>query len=296
VRNQVRTIRKLGISSFEAEDDARRLQKANSLNGVFNGGFMMPIDQEDNAELQLFAQMDEPGHPAAQALDGTTGVTGDSSTGTALQIYREVRRELAVVQRVEEVKDIRDKALAMEKYAREAKSTDLVDQAVETRLSAERRAGEILAEMLRRGERDNGRGNRNAGLKSQAATPKLADMGITRSQSSRWQHLALLSEKEFESKVEHARWKALRAIDGKGKLVKAKRRDTGHADRSVASPTNPNKVLTAIKILCAAPSVENVAAAAARSLKGGGAADVAVAIAFLQKVQHALCATERESS
>jgi hypothetical protein len=41
-----------------------------------------------------------------------------------------------------------------------------------------------------RGERDNGRGNRNPALKSQGATPKLDDLNITRDQSSRWQKLA----------------------------------------------------------------------------------------------------------
>jgi hypothetical protein len=40
--------------------------------------------------------------------------------------------------------------------------------------------------MKAHGERDDGRGNRNPDLKSQAATPKLDDLGVTKAQSSRW--------------------------------------------------------------------------------------------------------------
>jgi hypothetical protein len=57
-------------------------------------------------------------------------------------------------------------------------------------LRAEIRAGELLTEMAERGERDDGRGNRNPSLKSQDATPKLSDLGVTNTQSSRWQKMA----------------------------------------------------------------------------------------------------------
>jgi len=228
--------------------------------------------------------------PKRPELDPSLPVTESPApapcmNGTALKKYDPTLNALTEAKRVDEVKDIRDKAVAMEKYAREAKNTDLIDQAVETRLCAERRAGEILAEMMQRGERDNGKGNRNPALKSQTATPKLADMGITRSQSSRWQHLASLSEGEFESKVEHARWKALRAIDGKRKPVRAKRRAKGHADR--------NNVLKAVKMLCDASSAEKDATVSVGSLHDLDAADLGSAIAFLQKLQQALRPAER---
>jgi hypothetical protein len=41
-------------------------------------------------------------------------------------------------------------------------------------------------QMKGRGERDTGKGNRNLALTSQAATPKLADLGVIKTQSSRW--------------------------------------------------------------------------------------------------------------
>jgi N6-adenosine-specific RNA methylase IME4 len=133
---------------------------------------------------------------------GTLPAVVDRDTG--LRFYDAACRALAQAHRIDEVKDIRDRAVAFQTYAKQAKDETLIKQATEIRMRAERRSGELLIEMAGRKERDSGRGNRNPILKSQAATPKLADLGINKTQSSRWQALARIPQDKFERNIERA--------------------------------------------------------------------------------------------
>jgi hypothetical protein len=122
--------------------------------------------------------------------------------------YDAARRALAAAHRIDEVKTIHDKALALRVYALQARDRVLVDQATEIRLRAERRAGELLREMADRGERAV-----RKNMKSQPATSTLSDLGINKSQSSRWQKLAAIADDAFEDVVDRAKQGASAALD-----------------------------------------------------------------------------------
>jgi len=93
-----------------------------------------------------------------------------------LVIYDAAGRALAEAVRVDEVKAIRDKAVALQAYAVQAKDTSMITKATALRMRAERRAGELLIDMAERGERPLGRKK-----ESHAAT--LSDLGISNHRS-----------------------------------------------------------------------------------------------------------------
>lgn len=113
--------------------------------------------------------------------------------------YDTMCRAIAAAYEVDEVKELRDKALALEHYSRQARNTEAERQACEIRLRAERRAGELLA-LAEKAKGAQGSGSNQYEVRSRPATaPTLADLGISKSQSSRWQQLAAVAEEQFEA-------------------------------------------------------------------------------------------------
>lgn len=135
--------------------------------------------------------------------------------------YDAARKALAAAHRVDEAKAIRDKAEAVRCYAKQAGDFELQNKAAEIRLRAERRAGELLGDMAKHpGTRGEGRPRKDGtkfrrSFATTAYPQRLDDIGVTRDQSSKWQHLA--------KKVDDATFeKALtRAKDRHGELTTA---------------------------------------------------------------------------
>lgn len=101
-------------------------------------------------------------------------------------------RMLAEARTLSEIRGIRDMAEAARAYAAAAGLGDeAIGHASAIKLDAERRLGAILAEMRTAGARSKGSPTSNTAL------PVLADLGVTRVQSSRWQALARLPEEEY---------------------------------------------------------------------------------------------------
>jgi len=140
--------------------------------------------------------------------NGIGRATLDREHHRALTRYEAARRALAEARRVDEVKGIRDRAAALAQYAHQAKDTQLLKDATEIRFRAERRRGELLAAMPKAKEAEGNPGGRGAPIVRSpvetAQSPTLAELGITKTQSSRWQKLAALPDEKFEIRIAHA--------------------------------------------------------------------------------------------
>lgn len=114
---------------------------------------------------------------------------------TALSKLGVARRALIAAKSLNEVLAVGDMAAAIKAYAKASgESLEIQNSASDLRLSAERKAGELLAEMeLKPGVKTIGNG---------VLPIALADIGITKMQSSRWQLAAKLPEAEYVEIVE----------------------------------------------------------------------------------------------
>jgi hypothetical protein len=125
---------------------------------------------------------------------------------TALTKYETACRALAEARSVDEVKDIRDRAVALRVYAKQARNKGLEADALEIRLRAERRVGEMMAHQKERdGLNEGGRPKTGFSGNPVSDKPTLAEAGIDKNLAHRARTLAAMPEPDFEDHVSDAR-------------------------------------------------------------------------------------------
>lgn len=125
-----------------------------------------------------------------------------SETGAIAQISR-ARQFLAQAKDLTDIKAVRDMAEAARQYAR-ARDLGLhaMNEAAEIKLEAERKGGQVLAEMKKH---PGGQPSKNHSSETSGSPQKIEDLGITHDQSSQWQAMAAVSEPDFKAIVEETK-------------------------------------------------------------------------------------------
>lgn len=123
-------------------------------------------------------------------------------------LYDRMLYAIAECHRVDEVKDIRDKAMALEMYAKQASNTIAERNACDIRLRAERKVGQMLKDLQRASpteaaakshERYESCVSNDATSKKSEYAQTLQQTGISRQTAHRYQRLAELPESTFEA-------------------------------------------------------------------------------------------------
>ena len=116
----------------------------------------------------------------------------DNESGSALSHLDRARLALEKAASIDVVKEIRDQAEALRIYAKQAQqSFEMQNHCAEIKIRAERKAGQMLL------DQDKNKGAA-APAEERDHIPRLREMGISYSQSSRWQSMAGIPEETFE--------------------------------------------------------------------------------------------------
>lgn len=140
-------------------------------------------------------------------------------------------RALAEASRIDEVKSIRDKAIAMEVYAKLARDAVLIANATAIKKRAERRLGELMeddrrAGKLAKGAKGNprGRGAKIVRVSEKPTQQTLANQGIDKNLADRARKSAAMPAAKFEEQVARAVKIAVAATEGDAAVVKEARK------------------------------------------------------------------------
>lgn len=163
---------------------------------------------------------------------------------TALARYDHACRAIAEAKAVDEVKDIRDKAVAMAAYARQAKNKDLEADAIEIRMRATRRLDQLrIAQKESVGLATGGDAMKARVIdKPELLRPTLASQGIDKNLAHQARTLGAMSDEQFEAKVVEAREAVTRAVKSVVNIDdKAQRRADREAELGARQSSLPAK-------------------------------------------------------
>ena len=156
----------------------------------------------------------------------------DMDVVTRLVRYDTARRALHEARSVDEVKEIRNQAEAMRAYALQARDANMIADAIEIKLRAERRLGELMAEQARIVGKAKPRGSnqyKERVSRKPDALPTLEEAGIDNNLANRSRRAAAVTSKAFDDVVRAARdgvtgvaARALAQIDKKGRRTARK--------------------------------------------------------------------------
>jgi hypothetical protein len=139
-----------------------------------DGGLWTVASRGAGAQPQRGSKLAEPGEATGSRL-------AERSTEQCLEALDRARAWLVEATDLAQVKDLRDKAEALHEYAQAANfGRELANHLAAVRIRAERRAGEILGELLPRGRPE----------RTSPSTVSLEQLGISKFQSTTWQRLA----------------------------------------------------------------------------------------------------------
>ena len=150
-----------------------------------------------------------------------------TSPANAMIVMAGIRQTLAEIADLDQIHDLRDRAEAICHYVKTAAlGLEVQNQAAEVKLCCERRLGQILSELPLQG------GDRKSKDRDDRVT--LGDLGISGSQSARWQREGSVPEEDFVRYVQQANEDG-RELTSKGLLSLAR----CHADAAI--PANDDK-------------------------------------------------------
>jgi len=117
---------------------------------------------------------------------------------TQLIKWERAKQAIIEAKTIDEVKTIRDKAEAMRAYAKQiGESHQVQNDIADIKIRAEHHIGQMLQEM----ELVPGRPAINSSSRNHLSNPTLTDLGISKRQSYKWQHIAKLPEEQLEKCV-----------------------------------------------------------------------------------------------